>query len=97
MRYIVSYDISDNKLRSRVVKVCEAYGQRVQKSVFEFDIDKDQLTELVGELDKARVGNKTRDSDSVRVYPLCAECSENVVVLGNRPDIYTEKVVAVIG
>jgi len=34
-RYIVTYDISDNKTRLRVGKITSGYIYRVQKSVFE--------------------------------------------------------------
>jgi len=51
MLIIVTYDVSvitedgPRRLR-RVAKVCERYGQRVQKSVFECQVNEMQLDEL---------------------------------------------------
>ena len=71
MMVIVSYDVStiDNKGRSRLRKVakeCQNYGQRVQNSVFEIDVDygtflkiKDKLLKLMDE-----------SHDSLRFYYL---------------------------
>ena len=71
MMVIVSYDVStiDNKGRSRLRKVakeCQNYGQRVQNSVFEIDVDygtflkiKDKLLKLIDE-----------SHDSLRFYYL---------------------------
>lgn len=33
--YLLVYDVSSNKLRTKVAKTVEGYGMRVQKSVFE--------------------------------------------------------------
>ena len=37
--YVISYDISENKIRNKVAKILEGYGKRIQYSVFECDID----------------------------------------------------------
>ena len=53
MFVIVTYDIdieSGAKRLRKVSKVCECYGYRVQKSVFEMNIDSAQLTHLINEL-----------------------------------------------
>ena len=36
--YVISYDISENKIRNKVAKILEGYGKRIQYSVFECDI-----------------------------------------------------------
>ena len=51
MLIIVTYDVSTDtpggrKRLRRVAKVCESFGQRVQKSVFEFQVNEMQLEEL---------------------------------------------------
>lgn len=50
MRYIISYDISDNKLRNKLVKILEKYGERVQYSSFEFELNKEDFNNLMSEL-----------------------------------------------
>lgn len=46
------------------------YGQRVQYSVFEFDLSKKNLDIVI----KGVVEYTDRDEDSIRIYRLCAEC-----------------------
>ena len=45
-RILVCYDISVDKRRSRVAKVCESYGTRVQFSVFECPLDETRLAQM---------------------------------------------------
>lgn len=71
MMTLVSYDVSttDNKGKTRLRKVakeCQNYGQRVQNSVFEIDVDygtflkvKDKLLKIIDQ-----------KSDSLRIYYL---------------------------
>lgn len=71
MMVLVSYDVStaDNAGRKRlrkVAKICQNYGQRVQNSVFEINVDygtflkvKDSILKLIDE-----------KSDSLRFYYL---------------------------
>ena len=96
MRYIVSYDISNNTIRGRIDKTMKDYGQRVQKSVFECKLEPARMHELVQLLDKKRLGKGSDPGDSIRVYPLCAACSDKVIVLGFRPPLVTETNVVII-
>ena len=71
MMTLVSYDVSttDNKGKTRLRKVakeCQNYGQRVQNSVFEIDVDygtflkvKDKLLKIIAPM-----------HDSLRIYYL---------------------------
>ena len=47
MFYLVAYDISDDKRLREVAKLMEAYGKRVQRSVFECSLSKQRLADLV--------------------------------------------------
>ena len=47
MFYVVSYDISDDRLRNKVSKALAALGMRVQKSVFELDLPPDQIVQVI--------------------------------------------------
>lgn len=66
---IVTYDVSTEtavgrrRLR-RVAKVCESYGQRVQKSVFECVVGDRELIQLRSKL----VGEIDAKEDSLRLY-----------------------------
>ncbi|MBT0963913.1 CRISPR-associated endonuclease Cas2 [Denitromonas iodatirespirans] len=71
MLVIACYDINTEtragrrRLR-RVAKVCEGVGQRVQKSVFEFQIDRMQLEALEQRL----LSEIELDEDNLRLYRL---------------------------
>ena len=51
-RYVVSYDISSQKERSRVSRVLAGYGFRVQKSVFECSLSPGGRARMIGELEQ---------------------------------------------
>lgn len=71
MLVIVCYDVNTEtragrrRLR-RVAKVCEGVGQRVQKSVFEFQIDLMRLEALERDL----LAEINPDEDNLRLYRL---------------------------
>ena len=46
MRYLVCYDIRDERRLKRVGKMMKDYGTRVQYSVFEVDLERDRLDEM---------------------------------------------------
>jgi len=46
MYVVISYDITNTKLRNKIVKICESYGFRSQKSVFEAYIKPAQYERL---------------------------------------------------
>ena len=78
MKYLICFDISDDRKRYRTVKVLSEYSYRVQKSVFEGFLSKDTLLEMMDKI-KNCIDEKT---DSVRVYPLCARCEQEVRITG---------------
>ena len=90
MRVVVSYDITDDTIRRQVEKVCKAFGQRVQQSVFECALSGERLQELSRRLEEARKSEKACLTDSIRFYPLCADCAGKTFVLGYKPTIATE-------
>ena len=78
MFVVISYDIPDDRRRSRVSGVLEGYGVRVQKSVFEVEVEERQYERL-----SAQVLREIQpDEDSVRYYHLCAGCRGRVVIQG---------------
>lgn len=83
MELLVVYDIStatihgERRLRD-VAKVCEGYGRRVQKSVFECQLDAAGLRKLLHDL--RRVIDPR--SDRVAVYRLREPYSRHTVTLG---------------
>ncbi len=62
---LIIYDITDNKRRSKFVKLMENYGVRVQKSAFEAIISTKQYNSLI-----ERIPYYITDEDNIRVYRL---------------------------
>ena len=65
----------------RVAKACLDYGQRVQNSVFECDIDPAQWTALKDEL----TGIIDEKQDSLRFYYLGSNWQRKVEHVGAKP------------
>ncbi|MBW4422270.1 MAG: CRISPR-associated endonuclease Cas2 [Myxacorys californica WJT36-NPBG1] len=79
--YVVAYDIPCQKRRTKVANVLSAYGQRVQYSVFECVLSRQQFREL-----RARLQHVVKlPEDSVRMYPLSRHTVEQVEVWGGVP------------
>jgi len=77
------YDISDNRVRNRIVKICKNAGlYRVQKSVFLGDVEKNRLDELFIE-SRELIDKKT---DSLYVFPMCSDDFKKVMTAGNAFD-----------
>jgi len=87
MFYIVSYDIPDDPRRTKISKILEDFGDRVQYSVFECLLDQDLLEKMIERLEKV----VKEDEDSVRVYALCANCEKVIKVIGQGEVTKEEK------
>ena len=74
---VISYDISDDRKRSKVANILKDYGKRVQYSVFECRLDEKTLNKLLGKLKPFAKGN-----DSIRVYQICEACLKKVILMG---------------
>jgi CRISPR-associated protein Cas2 len=81
MFVLLAYDIANDRRRSALVKVLEAYGDRVQESVFECSLTQATLRELLRQAEP--ILDRTRDS--LRIYRLCVACLGKVAVHGLAP------------
>lgn len=89
MLILVSYDVPDDRRRTKLAHALKDFGRRVQLSVFECELDDAQaermrrrVTALVAE-----------EEDNVRIYRLCGSCRERVELLGlgtppEEPEVY---------
>jgi CRISPR-associated protein Cas2 len=80
---LISYDVSTEIIAGRrrlrkVAQVCQDFGQRVQKSVFECAVNEEQFEEVVRRL--LDIINKAEDS--LRVYRLTEPKDKHVQVYG---------------
>ena len=79
MLYLIGYDVSTSepagrKRLSKVAKICCNYGQRVQNSLFECDLNGAQFVAVKAEL----LENINEKADSLRIYNLGNNYSRNV-------------------
>jgi len=79
MLVLVSYDIEDDKTRTRLAHKLLDFGPRVQFSVFEADVSAKELIKLKQMLGKVKLGER----DSIRLYNLCETCFGKVKIWGN--------------
>ena len=91
MLVLLTYDVSTEtpegrKRLNKVAKKCVAYGQRVQNSVFECNLDWSQFITLQNEL--KTIIKPTEDS--LRFYNLGNGYKEKVVHIGIKPSIPLE-------
>ncbi len=65
MKFVIAYDISNDKRRERVARVLLHFGERIQKSVFVAVLDQEQQSEL-----KRELGVVLRHGDRVEWFPI---------------------------
>ena len=79
--YVVAYDIPDDRRRSRIHKILSGFGTWTQYSLFECFLSRKELILL-----RAKLACHLNDSqDSIRFYPLCINCLDNVETVGGTP------------
>ena len=70
---IVSYDISDDKLRTKFSKYLSRFGHRIQYSVFEIDNSSRIVNNIVNDL-KNKYESKFSQTDSVIIFKMSSSC-----------------------
>lgn len=70
---LISYDISNNKLRTKFSKFIMKFGRRIQYSVFEITNSKRMLNNIMCEI-KNNFENKFNQSDSVIIIETSENC-----------------------
>lgn len=79
----VVYDISNDRVRGKVSKMCKEYGlYRVQKSAFLGDINKNEKDELLLRCKEI----VDEENDSVYVFPMCDDDYRKVKMIGKAFD-----------
>lgn len=85
---LVIYDIIDNKRRSKMVKLLEGYGIRVQKSAFEVLVRDSQYREMILGIEAIM-----SEEDNVRIYRL--NSSNEVMLFGLSMTAYEDELIIV--
>ena len=90
MRYLVGYDISDDKRRDRVATTLLDFGQRLEESLFLVYAESARYKELMDRL--ARLAGDA-PLDRIHVIPVCDSCWRKSVTFGvgqlpEEPEFY---------
>ena len=79
-RYVVCYDVADDRRRRKLAELLDGYGDRVQSSVFEMVVEPEMM-----EVCAAGIGALIEQSeDHVAVYRLCGACSRERSYFGAK-------------
>jgi CRISPR-associated protein Cas2 len=80
VRYVIAYDVADDRRRQQVATLLAAWGRRVQKSVFECEWSRDEVAGVSGRLAKLL----KLSTDRCHIYQVCGECYPKRVVQGTE-------------
>ena len=92
MNILITYDVDTTtkegarRLR-RVAKACVDYGQRVQNSVFECELNPTKLKRLREKLEEL----VDKKYDSLRFYHICENCLPKSFELSNKNEIFEKQ------
>lgn len=79
MHYLIAYDIAENRIRSRVAKLLEKRGRRLQYSVFYAELAERECQGLWQELQNL---TEKADHPLLLIAPLCAACYGRIWMTG---------------
>ena len=80
MFIVISYDIPEDKRRTKVHSLLKSYGQWMQYSVFECEITRAEYAKLCTRLERLI----KPETDSIRFYSLCECCQRKVERIGGE-------------
>lgn len=90
-KYIIAYDIADDKRRYRAFKTIKEYATPVQFSLFESNLTKSDILKLKHRL-KTIINE---DEDSMIFYRQCANCKDSAERMGKSNYVYGDEDVIV--
>ncbi len=92
-RFILTFDISDDRLRSKLVKILEEFGVRLQYSVFEFLLTPAREAEFFGKLRNETFLTK-QEGVSILIIPICENDAKKMIRIGECfINIFDDKIV----
>ena len=77
--YVISYDMPNDRRRTKVHKILSGFGDWTQFSLFECFLDEKEYITLRHRLDA--VLNHT--ADNLRIYHICANCMAKTETIGS--------------
>ena len=87
MKYLITYDIEDDKKRKKISDELEAFGYRVNYSVFECELNQTKLRKLIQKLEEL----VDKKYDSLRFYHICENCLPKSFELCQKAEIFEKE------
>ncbi len=87
MKYVVSYDISNDRRRTKLASLLDKYGTRVNYSVYECELNERKLDKLLCEIELKKLLDKKYDS--LRFYHIHENSLERSFEFTQRADPFT--------
>lgn len=78
---LVSYDFTNDKIRSKFSKFLKKFGRRIQYSVFEIRNSPRVLTNILKEIELV-YKKQFKNTDSIVIFPVCVACQKKIVRYG---------------
>jgi CRISPR-associated protein Cas2 len=81
MLVFVAYDISENKVRTNLIKKLRRYGlRRIQKSLFTGDLDLNKRIDISDEFEMFL----SSENDSIILFQICNGCEESINIFSDK-------------
>lgn len=79
MKYLICYDIAENRIRRQIVKYLEGFSFRIQESVFSCEASAVEIRRM-----KQKLLSLTEEASHPRllVVPICRTCEQNIWLHG---------------
>lgn len=90
-KWLVIYDIRDEKRLARIAKIMLKFGFRVQKSVYELECGKQSVIKM-----RKMVKNVMHEEDSVIIFDMCPKCWQKKRQIGLKAGIPYEDVTYIV-
>lgn len=83
MRYLICYDIAEQRIRTRVAKYIESFAHRIQYSVFTCESTEERMHKV-----KVRLFQLTEKAEQPLLYiaPMCQTCEAKVWSVGKTKE-----------
>ena len=88
MNYLVTYDISDDKHRTKLSTTLDEYGHRVNYSVYECSLTQREQRILLEQIESLQIVGRY---DSIRFYHICKNCIDKSFEIGRSDEPFAPK------
>lgn len=85
---ILSYDITNNKLRTRFSKYIQQYGEKIQFSVYRIK-NSDRILKNIQKEIELKYKKLFQPTDSVYIFEICKTCRAKIIKYGQC--VYEDK------